>query len=651
MGESSMVRDHDMGESSRVRDDQVENQIVVLPEDLQQPDDSHEFQPTPNGTPYWVPDVPEDEKPKEGLLFDSYNDAYETYLGKHEGLKEVNNLMNVMEMHGPTRAHRLKAALVGGYDKVRGTSTDYCNFKRCVNSFIGDRDAQMLVDKMCKRKLHVLEFCFEYYTLPSKELVRLFWADETMKCNYVAFGDVVSFDATFHTNKCVTFGVALLSDETTESFFWMLEAFLKTLKKQPPFAVTDQDGALRKAAVKMFPDSHHRLCMWHITEKLPGKVLGDLAADTNFRKDFHKLVWNVYIGPDVFEQQWNDMISRFNLHDNKWLSDMYAVRERWVPGFFKEVPMCGLMKTTSRSESSNAFFQIYSHEGNTLVQFMLCFESAMEKQRYTQRVLDNASNGSTPTMLTELPFKKHACDVYTPSIFREVQHEIHKSLYSCTQIRYDSEGSVDTCIIQQMNKRSNPVIRATVVLNKIDGSVTCSNDTDKLFELLSTVQDLKKKLENEMQTPHVEPNKDVLYSDLLDVTVPDKVVIKTLKSIFRSKGTRRIKSAVEKGKAKTIARTYRKVPFKRRTCSACGGKGHNKATCEGCSACGEPGHHKGICKKFPNQDKGGWSGKKVVDVEDEGDTDDQFDDEALCATEDEFGEDDEVDEEYESDEE
>ncbi|GKA57407.1 FAR1-related sequence 5-like protein [Tanacetum coccineum] len=794
MRESSMVRDHDMVESSMVRDDNVENQIVVLPEDLQQPDDSHEFQPTPNGTPYWVPDVPEDEKPKEGLLFDSYNDAYETYLvysqkarfnirkggfkrkngqkthayfqcnraGKPRRSKEVNTLnevdgddgensaskkrkrhnksqainypaklclkkingtesyevlgfvenhnhplMNLNNMDlsrarrqlhfddyifihrasmsnlGPTRAHRLKAALVGGYDKVRGTSTDYCNFKRCVNSFIGDRDAQMLVDKMCKRKLHVPEFCFEYYTLPSKELVRLFWADETMKCNYVAFGDVVSFDATFHTNKygykfvpftgidhnqrCVTFCAALLSDETTESFSWMLEAFLKTYKKQPPFAVTDQDGALRKVVVKMFPDSHHRLCMWHITEKLPRKVIGDLAADSTLGK--------------------------------------------------------------TSINCSNAFFQIYSHEGNTLVQFMLCFESAMEKQRYTQRVLDNASNGSTPTMLTELPFEKHACNVYTPSIFREVQHEIQKSLYACTQIRYDSEGTIETCIIQQMDKRSNPVIRATVVLNKKAGSFTCScghynrhgflcrhvfcvfriygihkipdvylnrrwtknvlpahlldkrhryspcieetdtlasqvhqtieeciglfrNDTDKLSELLSTVQDLKKKLENEMQTPHVEPNKDVLYSDLLDVTVPDKVVIKTPKSIFRSKGTRRIKSAVEKGKAKTIARTNRKVPFKRRTCSACGGKGHNKATCEGCSACGEPGHHKGICKKFRNQDKGGWSEKKVVvDVEDEGDTDDQFDDEALCATEDEFGEDDEVDEEYESDEE
>nr|GFA88881.1 protein FAR1-related sequence 5-like [Tanacetum cinerariifolium] len=255
----------------------------------------------------------------------------------------------------------------------------------------------------------------------------------------------------------------------------MLEEFLKTHKKQPPFIVTDQDGALRKDVVKMFLDSHHRLCMWHITEKQPGKVLGYLAAYTNFRKDFHKLVWNVYIGPDVFEQRWNYMISRYNLHNNKWLSDM--------------------------------------------------------------------------------------------------------------------------------------------------------NDTDKFSELLSTVQDLKKKLENEMQTPHVALNKEALYSNLLDVTVLDKVVIKTPKSIFRSKGTRRIKSAAKKSKAKAIARSNRKVPFKRR-------------------------HHKGICKKFLNKDKGGGSGKNVVvDDEDEGDTDEQFDDEALGATEDEFNEDDEVDEEYESDEE
>ncbi|GJV95178.1 hypothetical protein Tco_1546755 [Tanacetum coccineum] len=95
-----------------------------------------------------------------------------------------------------------------------------------------------------------------------------------------------------------------------------------------------------------------------------------------------------------------------------------------------------------------------------------------------------------------------------------------------------------------------------------------------------------------------------------------------------------MKSAAKIGKAKTIARTNRKVPFKRRTCSAYGGKGHNKATCKGCSACGEAGHHKGICKKFWNQDN-----EDEVDDEDEGDNEDEVDDE------------DDVDEEYESEEE
>ncbi|GKE41026.1 FAR1 DNA binding domain-containing protein [Tanacetum coccineum] len=169
------------------------------------------------------------------------------------------------------------------------------------------------------------------------------------------------------------------------------------------------------------------------------------------------------------------------------------------------------------------------------------------------------------------------------------------------------------------------------------------NDSDKLTELLSTVKELKKKLEAETQTPNVEPNKEDLYADLLGVTVPDKVVIKTPRSIFRSKGTRRMKSAAEIGKAKTIARTNRKVPFKRRTCSACGGKGHNKATCKGCNACGEAGHHKGACKRFSNQDK-----ENEIDDEDEGDNEDEVDDEDEVDNEDEV---DYEDEEYESEEE
>nr|GEW76217.1 putative reverse transcriptase domain-containing protein [Tanacetum cinerariifolium] len=366
--------------------------------------------------------------------------------------KDVNTLNEGVEEGGensinkkrkrPTRAHRLKVALVGGYDKVRGTLTDYYYFRHAVNLFIGDRDAQMLVDRMC-------------------------------------------ID---HNQKCVTFGAALLSDENTESLCWMKRILKKKTKSKPK---PDKIKSKRKA--------------WKSSKSTESQT--DKIETTKSKKS----------------------------------------KEMKDEGLNIEIPMYGLMKTTSQSESSNAFFQIYSHAGNTLVQFTLCFESAMEKQRYTQRILDNASNGSNPSMFTELPFEKHASDVYTPAIFREDVFPVHF---------LDKRHRYGPCIKESERLASN--IHSTIK-NCIS---LFRNDSDKLSKFLSTVKKLKKKLEDETQVPNVEPNKDDLYSELLDVTIPDKVVIKIPKSIFRSKGTRRIKSAAEIGKAKTIARSNRKVPFK-----------------------------------------------------------------------------------------
>nr|GEZ82155.1 protein FAR1-related sequence 5-like [Tanacetum cinerariifolium] len=336
---------------------------------------------------------------------------------------------------------------------------------------------------------------------------------------------------------------------------------------------------------------------------------------------------------------------------------MYAIRDRWIPGYFKEYPMCGLMKTTFRSESSNAFFQIFSHKGNTFIQFMLCFESAMEKQKYTQRVLDNNTKGENPSILTKLPIEKHACDVYTHSIFREVQHEICKGLYACSQISSHSEGNVETCIIRQTDKRSKTVIEATVIFNQLDNCLNCScghytrhgylcrhifcvlrihnivripetyihrrwtkealpahllekrhiygpcieeidrlpsevhatiedcvgllrSSTGKLTQFLTTVKEMKKQLEVEMQSSNYDNNKKALYADLLGVTVPEQVVIKNPKK-SSNKGSKRRKSATGKVKAKKKPRTTRKVPFKHRACSKCGRKGHNRRKCTG----------------------------------------------------------------------
>ncbi|KAK1427745.1 hypothetical protein QVD17_16439 [Tagetes erecta] len=49
-------------------------------------------------------------------------------------------------------------------------------------------------------------------------------------------------------------------------------------------------------------------------------------------------------------------------------------------GYFRVIPLCCLMKTTSRCESSNSFFKVYSSPGNTLLQFMIAYESALNAQ-------------------------------------------------------------------------------------------------------------------------------------------------------------------------------------------------------------------------------------------------------------------------------
>ena len=82
----------------------------------------------------------------------------------------------------------------------------------------------------------------------------------------------VPFTAIDNHRKCVTVGSGLLKNETTESYIWLLRAFKKAFVRSPNIIVTDQDGAMRKAIVEVLPDSKHRLCMWHIMQKLPRKV-------------------------------------------------------------------------------------------------------------------------------------------------------------------------------------------------------------------------------------------------------------------------------------------------------------------------------------------------------------------------------------------
>ncbi|MFS7904422.1 putative FHY3/FAR1 family protein [Helianthus anomalus] len=54
---------------------------------------------------------------------------------------------------------------------------------------------------MTDKKQYLADYSFEYSVDDGKRLTGLFWADGLCKLNYMEFGDVISFDATFKTNR------------------------------------------------------------------------------------------------------------------------------------------------------------------------------------------------------------------------------------------------------------------------------------------------------------------------------------------------------------------------------------------------------------------------------------------------------------------
>ncbi|GJR65430.1 FAR1-related sequence 5-like protein [Tanacetum coccineum] len=221
----------------------------------------------------------------------------------------------------------------------------------------------------------------------------------------------VPFISIDNHRKFVTLGSGMLLHDDTQSYTWLLTAFMLALLNEPTMIMTDQDGAMKRAIKAVFKKSKHRLCMWHIMQKIPSKICKEIYNETDFKERFDKIVWNMFIEPLTFEEKWAQLIEDFDLKKHKWLTKMFNLREIWIPAYFIDSPLFGLMRTTSRSESENSFFKSFTSPGATLVSFMMSYESAMERQRYRQEKLDFNTIDAAPKCITQLDIERHAARV------------------------------------------------------------------------------------------------------------------------------------------------------------------------------------------------------------------------------------------------
>ncbi|KAJ9542049.1 LOW QUALITY PROTEIN: hypothetical protein OSB04_028555 [Centaurea solstitialis] len=272
----------------------------------------------------------------------------------------------------------------------------------------------------------------------------------------------VSFTGIDNHQKCVIFGAGLLSEEKKEPYMWLLNAFISVHGSEPQMVKTDQDLAMKAAIEAIFKSAKHRLCMWHIMNKLPSKI-------------------GIQINEDV-----NPVLIIL-------LRDMFDIRDRWIPTYYREINMSGLMKTTSRSESENYFFGQNSKWKSTLVHFFSRFETAIHKQRYTQRLLDNETRTTTPMMETPLLIERHATEVYTREIFYVVQREMIASLWTCLASSKDI-----ICDRDKERKGEFKIVKFMLVLYVVnvlfdekDHTISCSCLHFELYGILLLEQEIK----------------------------------------------------------------------------------------------------------------------------------------------------------------
>ncbi|WVZ99054.1 hypothetical protein U9M48_044408, partial [Paspalum notatum var. saurae] len=314
------------------------------------------------------------------------------------------------------------------------------------NKYLESNDAQTLLEYLKNKQME--DPTFFYVVQLDKEdgrIANFFWADGQSIMDYACFGDAVSFDTTFQTNKfgmplaplrgtnhhkqTIIFGCALLFNETIESFVWLFETFLVAMSgKHLSTIFTNQDVAMAGAIAYVFPNTSHRLCIWHIY--------------VNAAKHFS--------------------------HDNSWMLNLYSLREKWA-AIYRD-SFTADMTSTQRSEGMNNVFKNRFRRKLGLSDLIGECDKVSATLRENELEEHFQSRRKKPVNYVQnLPLLKTAAESYTRSMYKEFEERFKNQFsYSCKLLRI--EGSISTFMVTHMYSDYG----AMVLFDTTDITITCS---------------------------------------------------------------------------------------------------------------------------------------------------------------------------------
>lgn len=368
----------------------------------------------------------------------------------------------------------------GGAESVGFTGKDLANhLDKQKRKRVKDGDAVAALSYLQGKLDSDPLFFFKYNKSEQGNLLNLLWCDGTSRMDYNVFGDVVAFDSTYKKNKynkplvifcgynhhkqTTIFAAALVHDEKTETFIWVLETLTEAMfNRHPKVAVTDGDLAMKEAIRVVWPNTTHRQCAWHIHQNALKNI-----RNLDFADEFKLFVY-ANLNPDKFGEKWDKLVEKYGIANNPWIDTMYETRASWASTFMQDKFFAGI-RTTSLCEGINSFIKNYLHCKCSLLDFLFNFERAMKKYRHNELESDFKSSYGEPVMTTALSGIEYgAAKILTRSMFWEVKGQIEDALGLNVE-----RSEVANIVMMKMRKISNRRKEYIVVYDKNQKKFVC----------------------------------------------------------------------------------------------------------------------------------------------------------------------------------
>jgi len=326
--------------------------------------------------------------------------------------------------------------LRGGMQFTNLTKKDVSNYRTRVLRESGQNDITQVISFLRKKQAEDPMFFFSFDADEENKVRNIFWAYGASRCCYQEYGDVISFDTTYQTNRYnlkfapfvginghgdnLLFAGAVLSDETIPTFRWLFSTFRACMGgKAPVSIITDQDAAMRAAIELEFPDAIHRNCLFHIVSKAEILLGPALSGNEKFARDFYDIVYNP-LTVEEFERLWQYMLNKHKVHHLKYLKAMYENRKKFIPVYFKD-KFFPFICSTSRSEGTNAIFKDNVGPTSSLILFVQEFDRIVKNIDEKGNLRDKNKAQEKALLHSTYTFERQARDCYNTQIFYRFQ--------------------------------------------------------------------------------------------------------------------------------------------------------------------------------------------------------------------------------------